>query len=43
MRDQPYEALHPDVLLLDIAMPGLDGIGVAKALAAQLRHPPWFS
>jgi len=29
------EALHPDVLLLDIAMPGLDGIGVARALAAQ--------
>ena len=27
------EALHPDVLLLDIAMPGLDGIGVARALA----------
>ncbi len=26
-------ALAPDVLLLDIAMPGLDGIGVAKALA----------
>lgn len=31
------EALHPDVLLLDIAMPGLDGIGVARALATQ--HP----
>ena len=30
-------ALSPDVLLLDIAMPGLDGIGVARALAAQ--HP----
>jgi two-component system, LytTR family, response regulator AlgR len=29
------DALHPDVLLLDIAMPGLDGIGVARALAAQ--------
>ena len=29
------EALHPDLLLLDIAMPGLDGIGVARALAAQ--------
>ena len=27
------EALTPDLLLLDIAMPGLDGIGVAKALA----------
>src|SRR6187402_3367408 len=31
------EALHPDLLLLDIAMPGLDGIGVARSLAAQ--HP----
>jgi two-component system response regulator AlgR len=31
------EALHPDLLLLDIAMPGLDGIGVARALAVQ--HP----
>src|ERR1700749_3270869 len=32
-------ALHPDVLLLDIAMPGLDGIGVAKALAGQSPSP----
>ena len=32
-------ALHPDVLLLDIAMPGLDGIGVARALAAQRPSP----
>jgi len=32
-------ALHPDVLLLDIAMPGLDGIGVARALAAQNPSP----
>ena len=31
------EALAPDLLLLDIAMPGQDGIGVARALAA--RHP----
>jgi two-component system, LytTR family, response regulator AlgR len=31
------KALSPDLLLLDIAMPGLDGIGVARALAAQ--HP----
>ena len=29
------EALNPDLLLLDIAMPGLDGIGVARALAAM--------
>jgi two-component system response regulator AlgR len=33
------DALHPDVLLLDIAMPGLDGIGVARALAAQDPSP----
>lgn len=33
------EAVHPDVLLLDIAMPGLDGIGVARALAAQNPSP----
>src|ERR687889_468388 len=33
------EALSPDVLLLDIAMPGLDGIGVARALAAQTPSP----
>src|SRR2546423_9019328 len=32
-------ALHPDLLLLDIAMPGLDGIGVARALAAQNPSP----
>ena len=33
------EALSPDVLLLDIAMPGLDGIGVARALAAHNPSP----
>jgi two-component system, LytTR family, response regulator AlgR len=33
------EALSPDVLLLDIAMPGLDGIEVAKALAGQEPSP----
>jgi two-component system response regulator AlgR len=33
------DALHPDVLLLDIAMPGRDGIGVARALAAQKPSP----
>src|SRR5437899_5560853 len=33
------EALHPDLLLLDIAMPGLDGIGVARALALQNPSP----
>jgi two-component system response regulator AlgR len=33
------EALNPDLLLLDIAMPGLDGIGVARALASQMPSP----
>jgi len=33
------EALTPDLLLLDIAMPGLDGIGVARALAASRPSP----
>lgn len=29
------DALAPDLLLLDIAMPELDGIGVARALARR--------
>src|SRR5207253_1718195 len=33
------QALSPDLLLLDIAMPGLDGIGVAKALTEQNPSP----
>ena len=33
------DALKPDLLLLDIAMPGLDGIEVAKALASQAPSP----
>src|SRR5947209_3610061 len=32
-------AVLPDLLLLDIAMPGLDGIAVARALAAQNPSP----
>ncbi len=32
-------ALTPDVLMCDIAMPGLDGLGVAAALAAVPRAP----
>ena len=32
-------ALNPDLLLLDIAMPGLDGIDVARALAMQTPSP----
>jgi len=33
------EALNPDLLLLDIAMPELDGIGVAQALAQASTRP----
>jgi two-component system response regulator AlgR len=33
------KALNPDLLLLDIAMPGLDGIGVARALTEQRPSP----
>jgi two-component system response regulator AlgR len=33
------QALSPDVLLLDIAMPGLDGIEVARSLARQEPTP----
>ena len=33
------EALSPDLLLLDIAMPGLDGIDVARALTNQNPSP----
>ena len=33
------EALVPDLVLLDIAMPGLDGIEVARALSRQSNSP----
>ena len=33
------EALQPEVLLLDVAMPGMDGIDVARALAGS-KPPP---
>lgn len=33
------DALGPDLLLLDIAMPGLDGMGVAQALAPRAARP----
>jgi two-component system, LytTR family, response regulator AlgR len=33
------DALRPDLLLCDIAMPGLDGLGVAAALEKQENRP----
>ena len=33
------EGLNPDVMLLDIAMPGMDGIDVARALAERRPSP----
>lgn len=33
------EALHPDLLLLDIAMPGMDGIDVARELGRSAGRP----
>jgi two-component system, LytTR family, response regulator AlgR len=33
------EAVEPDALLLDIAMPGMDGIDVARALVGVARPP----
>jgi two-component system response regulator AlgR len=33
------DALHPDLLLLDIAMPGMDGIDVARELGRSVARP----
>lgn len=33
------EALAPDLLLLDIAMPGLDGMAVARAIEGRAQRP----
>lgn len=33
------QALQPDLMLLDIAMPGMDGMAVARALEGQARRP----
>src|SRR5688500_948479 len=33
------EAVEPDAVLLDIAMPGMDGIDVARALARVAKPP----
>ena len=33
------EAVEPDAVLLDIAMPGMDGIDVARALARAAKPP----
>jgi two-component system, LytTR family, response regulator AlgR len=36
---EAVESLRPDIMLLDIAMPGMDGIDVARALAKLPERP----
>ena len=36
---QEFARVRPDVVLLDIALPGTDGFAVAEALAAEARPP----
>ncbi|HET9861854.1 MAG TPA: LytTR family DNA-binding domain-containing protein [Steroidobacteraceae bacterium] len=33
------DALHPDIVLLDVRMPGIDGLEVARQLATQAEPP----
>ena len=37
---QAAEALHPDVIVLDISMPGMSGVDVLRAMRAQAGHRP---
>ncbi len=34
------KATHPDVAILDIAMPALDGFGLARRLHSEMDQPP---
>src|SRR5437763_5300358 len=34
-----FEAVRPDVMLVDIGMPGMDGNGIARAVARRGEYP----